>query len=196
MTMKILNMLWIILILVIILIRRYHMKKAGSQTSLKDTPALEAVLMLLWSVSACAIPVIFVFSDWLAFANYPFRIHWILKITGICIFILSIWLLHRSHVDLGRMWSIKVEPEKKGKLVEDGVYKRMRHPMYTAHLIWGVAQLLIFPNFIAGPSALIMFYIIIRLRIPREEKALMEQFGDDYKRYVLRTGCIFPRIVD
>ena len=196
MSREIFDWVWIVLLFTMIITRKYHVKKAGNQASLKDTPVLEAILMAFWGLSACIIPAIFVFSDWLAFTDYPFRIHWILKIVGICIFILSIWLLHRSHIDLGSMWSIKVEPEVKGQLVEGGVYKRMRHPMYTAHLLWGIAQLLFFPNYIAGPSALVIFYIIARLRIPREEKALIEQFGDEYKRYILQTGRIFPKIID
>jgi protein-S-isoprenylcysteine O-methyltransferase Ste14 len=92
------------------------------------------------------------------------------------------------------MWSVKIEPEKNSELIITGVYKRTRHPMYAAHLLWGIAQLLIFPNYIAGPSALLIFLIVIKIRIPREEEALIEQFGNEYKRYISQTGCIFPKL--
>ena len=119
-----------------------------------------------------------------------------LKFISLTVFMLSIWLLHRSHAALGKMWSITVEPKNKTQLVTKGVYKRIRHPMYTAHLVWGTAQLMFFPNYVAGPSALIIFLTIIILRIPREEKALIKEFGEEYERYILQTGRILPKIIN
>lgn len=194
MTQEIFNWIWIILLFVMIVIRKFHEKKAGRPISLKGTPIFEVILMMIWGLAAGILPLFFIFSDWLAFADYPFKMHWILKFISVSIFMLSIWLLHHSHIDLGKMWSLTVEPKKKSDLVATGVYKRIRHPMYTAHLLWGIAQLLFFPNYIAGPLALLLFYAIIRLRVPREEKALIKEFGDEYNRYTKQTGCIFPKI--
>ncbi len=189
------NWAWISLLCAMIITRKFHVKKAGNSASLKDTPLMEAVLMVSWGISASVIPLLIIFTELLTFADYPFNIHRILKFISLIVFMLSIWLLHRSHADLGKMWSLKVEPKNKGRLVTKGVYKRIRHPMYTAHLIWGIAQLMFFPNYIAGPSALIMFLALIMLRIPREEKALIEEFQEEYKRYILQTGCILPKII-
>jgi protein-S-isoprenylcysteine O-methyltransferase Ste14 len=150
--------------------------------------------MVLWGLAAGVMPLLIIFSDWLSFADYSFHIHWILKFIGVSVFILSIWLLNRSHIDLGKMWSLTVEPAKNGELVTAGVYRRIRHPMYTAHVLWGAAQLLFFNNYLAGPSALLLFIIIIRIRVPREEQTLVKKFGDDYKNYTMRTGRFFPRI--
>ena len=195
MTQETFDWIWIILLFVMIVSRKYHEKKAGKPVSLKGTPVLESILMILWGLAAGVIPLIYIFSEWLIFADYAFDIHWILKLTGVFIFVLSIWLLHQSHIDLGKMWSVKVEPEINNELIVTGVYKRMRHPMYSAHLLWGIGQLLIFPNYIAGPSALLIFLIVIKIRIPREEKALIEQFGNDYKRYISQTRCVFPKLI-
>ncbi len=189
------NWIWIFLLFVMIVTRKYHEKKAGRSASLKGTPVLESILMIFWGLAASVLPIIYIFSEWLIYADYVFDIHWILKLTGVFIFVLSIWLLHQSHIDLGEMWSVNVEPEKNSELIVTGVYKRTRHPMYTAHLLWGIAQLLIFPNYITGPPALLIFLIVIKIRIPREEKALTERFGDDYKKYILQTGRIFPKLI-
>lgn len=194
MTEEIFNWIWILLLFVMIIIRKFHEKKAGSPNSLKGTPVFEFILMVLWGLAAGVIPLLFIFSDWLNFADYPFKIHWILKFISVSIFMLSIWLLHHSHIDLGKMWSLTVEPKKKNELIITGVYKRIRHPMYTAHLLWGIAQLLFFSNYIAGPLAFLLFYIIIRTRVPREEQALVKEFGNEYNRYILQTGRFFPKI--
>lgn len=34
--------------------------------------------------------------------------------------------------------------------------------------------------------------MVVRTRI--EERKLIERFGDDYRRYVERTGAFFPRL--
>jgi len=36
--------------------------------------------------------------------------------------------------------------------------------------------------------------IVIAFRTPREEKALIEKFGDEYVAYTQRTGRFFPLI--
>lgn len=194
MTQWVFNWIWILLVFVIIVIRKFHEKKEGKSLSLKGTPFFEFILMVLWGLAAGLIPILIIFSEWLNFADYPFQIPWILKLIGVSIFILSIWLLNQSHIDLGKMWSLTVEPVKNGELATAGVYRRIRHPMYTAHLLWGTAQLLFFSNYIAGPSALLIFCAIIRIRVPREEQALVKKFGNDYTRYTIGTGRFFPRI--
>ena len=73
-----------------------------------------------------------------------------------------------------------------------GVYKRIRHPMYAAHVVWGIAQTLLIPNVIAGTTALLLIVAVLALRVPREERALAERFGEAYRQYVERTGRILP----
>ena len=59
--------------------------------------------------------------------------------------------------------------------------------------VWGVAQTLLLPNFIAGTLALILMVLVIAVRVPREEQAMIEKFGDAYRQYMARTGCIWPK---
>jgi protein-S-isoprenylcysteine O-methyltransferase Ste14 len=119
--------------------------------------------------------------------------HSVFGIIGTVFFLISIWMLHRSHADLGKLWSSTVEPSSKKILVTDGVYKRVRHPMYSAHVLWGIAQILLFPNLIAGPLALLLNFAVMILRVPREERVLLEEFGDEYRQYMKTTGRILPK---
>lgn len=70
----------------------------------------------------------------------------------------------------------------------------VRHPMYSAFWLWALAQALLLPNWIAGPAGLVGFGTLFFLRIGREERLMEETFGDDYRRYVARTGRIVPRL--
>ena len=65
--------------------------------------------------------------------------------------------------------------------------------MYTAHLLWGVAQCVVVPNVVAGPLALVLMTAIMALRVPREERALIDEYGDAYRRYRETTGRLLPR---
>ncbi|MBM3173068.1 MAG: isoprenylcysteine carboxylmethyltransferase family protein, partial [Chloroflexi bacterium] len=79
-------------------------------------------------------------------------------------------------------------------LVSDGVYRYIRHPMYAAHMLWGIAQALLVWNWISGLASLVIFIPLYFLRVTREEKLMLEQFGDGYKSYMNRTGRIIPRL--
>ncbi len=185
--------IWLALFVGITSIRKIHEHRAGLRSSLRGVPFLEATMMLLWGVAAGVLPLIYVFTSWLDFANFPFYEPEALGVSGGLLFGVAIWLLHRSHADLGKRWSPTVEFQDDHELVTDGVYKRIRHPMYAAHVLWGFAQTLLIPNLIAGPLALLLIVAVLARRIPREERAMGEQFGEDYRRYVRRTGRILPK---
>lgn len=193
MSQAIFEWLWLALVVVISAVRKAHERKAGQRTSLKGVPILEAAMLLLWGLAAGVLPLVYMFSPWLDFANLPFDVPEGLGVCGVALFIGAIWLLHRSHADLGKHWSPRVEFKENHGLVTEGVYKRMRHPMYAAHVLWGIAQILLIPNLVAGPLALILLFAVVALRIPREERALGEQFGEAYRRYMKRTGRLLPK---
>jgi protein-S-isoprenylcysteine O-methyltransferase Ste14 len=66
--------------------------------------------------------------------------------------------------------------------------------MYAAFWLWALAQVLLLPNWIAGPAGLVGFGMLFFLRIGREERLMEETFGDEYRQYVARTGRIVPRL--
>jgi protein-S-isoprenylcysteine O-methyltransferase Ste14 len=66
--------------------------------------------------------------------------------------------------------------------------------MYAAHWLWGIAQALLIPNWIAGLSSLVIFIFLYLLRVPREERVMIEHFGDEYREYMKQTGRVLPRL--
>jgi len=137
------------------------------------------------------IPLFYVFSTWLDFANYPLPD--ILGYIGALFFAAGIWLLYRSHDDLGKNWSPVIGIRTKQKLVTNGVYKHIRHPMYAAHMLWAIAQILMLHNWIAGYSFIIFLIPHYLIRVGKEEKTLVSEFGSVYQDYIKRTGRIIPK---
>jgi protein-S-isoprenylcysteine O-methyltransferase Ste14 len=152
----------------------------------------ESVLMAISAAGLGVLPSIYVISNAPQFANYTFRPWqgWI----GAAVFAATLWLFRRTHQDLGRNWSVTLEVREQHTLVTNGVYSRVRHPMYSAFWLWAVAQALLLPNWIAGPAGLVGFGTLFFLRVRREEALMMETFGDEYRRYMARTSRILPGI--
>lgn len=152
----------------------------------------ERVLLLLVFVGGLLLPLIYLVTPLLAFADYTFAspVPW----AGSVIMVLSLWLFFRSHADLGANWSQTLEIRVGHRLVTTGVYASVRHPMYSAILLFSLAQGLLLANWLAGWSALLSVAVMFALRIPREEEMMRDAFGEEYRRYMSRTGRLFPRL--
>jgi len=149
-------------------------------------------MMILAFVGMQALPLVYLFSPWLDFADYrlPSWVGWV----GAAVFMGALYWLWRSHADLGRHWSPAVRILDDHQLVTTGVYRLVRHPMYAAHALWAVAQAMLLHNWIAGPAFLVAFAPFCLVRIPREDQAMLDCFGDAYRAYMARTGRLFPRL--
>lgn len=152
---------------------------------------MEWPLLLLVLAGMQVMPLIYLLTGWLDFADYGLPV-WA-GIAGAVAFIAALLLLWRSHADLGNNFSARLQIGEEHSLVTGGAYRYIRHPMYTAHLLWTIAQALLLQNWVAGPAFLVTLLPLCLLRIPKEEKMMLEHFGDEYRAYTDRTGRLFPR---
>ena len=113
---------------------------------------------------------------------------------GILAMIGALVLFRRTHKALGKMWSVSLDIREKHRLVTTGIYRRLRHPMYSAFWTMALAQALLVPNWIAGPAGLVGFGILFAARIGPEERMMEEAFGDEYRAYRARTARIIPGV--
>ncbi len=138
------------------------------------------------------LPMLYLFTPWLAFADY--RLPAVAPWCGIGVMLVALWLFWRSHADLGQNWSVSLEVCKEHQLVTHGVYRSIRHPMYASIWLFSIAQVLLLPNWLAGWSALVPFAFMYFLRTLREERMMRQFFGEEYVDYMARTGRLFPRL--
>jgi protein-S-isoprenylcysteine O-methyltransferase Ste14 len=139
------------------------------------------------------IPMFYVFTGIPEFAERPFLplVAWL----GVVPAVGSLWLFWRTHKELGRNWSVSLEVRKKHELITHGVYRYVRHPMYSAFFLWAIAQILLLPNWIAGFSGIVGFGMLYSLRVGREERLMLDAFGEEYRAYMERTARIVPWIL-
>lgn len=158
----------------------------------KESPIV-FVGMVLWSV-VLILPFISMFSEMLVVANYESPVG--LRILGVIIFVSGLWVLWRSHLDLADNFSPSLFIRKKHTLVTQGIYRRIRHPMYLSFFMWAAGQALLIENWLAGPLGLLAFGMIYQFRVSREEQQLSKQFGIEYKEYKKRTGRLLPKLTN
>jgi protein-S-isoprenylcysteine O-methyltransferase Ste14 len=150
---------------------------------------LEAALLTLAWV-AFFVPLVWVASPLFAFADYPLRP--VPLVAGIACLAVGLWLFARSHADLGTNWSITLEVREQHQLVTRGIYRTLRHPMYSALLLYSLGQALVVPNWIAGPSYAVAMSLLFAFRLGPEERMMLDEFGKDYEAYRVRTKRLVP----
>jgi protein-S-isoprenylcysteine O-methyltransferase Ste14 len=94
---------------------------------------------------------------------------------------------------MGRHWKMAVTPGQKQVLITDGPFERVRHPIYGYQILLMLASLVVVPT----PPMLVIAIVHLGLMIAKarnEERHLSGTHGDDYARYVERTGRFFPRL--
>ncbi len=188
------NIVFLVGFIVYVTIRGVFERRARiKEKMVRRLDAVEKTLLIFVGVGSLLLPVLYLFTPLLAFADYrlPVFAPWL----GTALMIAALWLFYRSHADLGKNWSVTLELHKGHQLIRRGIYRSIRHPMYMSILLWGLSQGLLLRNWLAGWSALATFSVLYVVRTPREERMMIEFFGEEYLNYMRQTGRIFPRIV-
>lgn len=100
--------------------------------------------------------------------------------------------VHWAQSSLSRNVTTTVITKEHHQLVMEGPYRYLRHPLYTAGLIYFLAMSLATGSWFLLLSILIVGAVLL-MRTPQEEAELIERFGDQYRQYMKRTGRFFPR---
>jgi protein-S-isoprenylcysteine O-methyltransferase Ste14 len=176
----------------IVVIRAPHGHRSRSVRVAKNRKGtLENILLIIAGVSFF-LTLLWIATPLLAFADYP--LHPALFVAGTLLLAFGIWLLYRSHAELGTNWSVTLQIRDQHTLVTHGVYRWVRHPMYLALLIIAAGQALALPNWLAGPAYLVVLLLLVSLRLGPEERMMREQFGKVYDAYAATTKRLIPGV--
>lgn len=165
---------------------------APLETETAKIDRMEKVLLIATGIGMILLPLVALYSPFLDFALYQTTV--IALLAGVIVVVPGLYVFYRSHIDLGAYWSPTLELRKGHELVKTGVYRHVRHPMYTAIFLICIAQALLLQNWLAGIAGLLAFSTLYVLRVQREEQLMIEKFGDDYHAYAERTPRIVPTL--
>jgi protein-S-isoprenylcysteine O-methyltransferase Ste14 len=166
-------------------------KRTAVRKSLRDLR--ERVILLIGFVGLLFVPIVYVATGFPAEAERPFSP--VVAFLGIICLAGALWVFFRSHAELGRNWSISLEMRSNHRLVQTGVYRFVRHPMYSSFFLQGLAQFLLLPNWVAGGAGLVGAFILYIFRFRREESMMIENFGDEYRVYMRQTKRLVPWLI-
>ena len=72
------------------------------------------------------------------------------------------------------------------KIVDTGIYSVVRHPQYSAFILWAIGAMLLFQNWIViilGLPVILLTYFDMM----REDKRLIQKFGKPYQEYMKKV---------
>ncbi len=111
----------------------------------------------------------------------------LLLIAGTCVNL-------KGRRDLGKNWANQVTLYTHQQLVEHGVYKYIRHPLYSSIIAMFYGACLVYPNYLAFLSTSLIFVPFMIYRAKQEEKLLTQNLSG-YTDYRKRTGMFIPKII-
>lgn len=165
--------------------RAKRVRIVSHRRSPAETIGLAAALLGL-----AILPAIYVATGIPKAADYP--AHAWAVVVGSLLYIAAMWIFRRTHKELGRNWSITLEIRDQHKLICDGPYALVRHPMYTSFMLMGLGQAFLLSNWAVGLAGLVGFAVLFLLRVDKEEHMMLENFGPQYRSYMDKTKRIIP----
>ncbi|OFZ86324.1 MAG: hypothetical protein A3F74_07235 [Betaproteobacteria bacterium RIFCSPLOWO2_12_FULL_62_58] len=104
----------------------------------------------------------------------------------------GLWLFWYSHCTIGHYWSIQVQLKKAHRLITDGPYRYIRHPLYTALFLGYLGTALALQSWmlVAWFPAFVASYLLFA---KEEEKVMESGFGEAYRAYRRQAGMFLPK---
>lgn len=172
--------------------RRKADKDSGEKISRKvdGTPMMVAIriggLMLWFSPLAYLIN-----PQWMAWSKLGLS-EWV-RWLGVGIGVLCVFGIYWLFSSIGSGITPTSATRTEHKLVTNGIYRYIRHPLYTVGSSMFISFGMMADNWFIAALGILTF-ILMAIRTPKEESNLIEKFGDEYREYMKRTGRFLPKL--
>jgi protein-S-isoprenylcysteine O-methyltransferase Ste14 len=161
--------------------------------ALQDPSSLRLVLVLRLVSLLVILPMLLymVQPDWVRWAkmDLPIWLRWF----GVVLACVCVPLLVWVFTSIGQNITPTHATRHGHRLVTEGLYRWIRHPLYSVGTLLCVALCLITSLWTLAVGMLFPLGILF-WRVPLEEQRLIEQFGDEYRVYMQRTGRFLPKL--
>lgn len=174
----------------------YFRKKADKETGEKISRQVDGSAMMnfikIGGLILWLSPFAYLINPaWMAWSKVglPEWVRWLgvgLGVVGVC----GVYWLFSS---IGSGITPTSGTRKEHKLVTRGIYKYIRHPLYTFGSLLIVSFGVMADNWFIGTFGVLAF-TLMAIRTPKEEANLIAKFGDEYRDYMKRTGKFLPKV--
>jgi protein-S-isoprenylcysteine O-methyltransferase Ste14 len=127
---------------------------------------------------------------WAQTATWASDLRWAAAALAVAFYIMSLY----SWLVLGRHWSMAIVPGQTSRLVTSGVYRWVRHPIYSLSMGLMLASVVVLPTI---PMAVVacLHLIALNRKAQYEERHLGKSFGPAYAEYCRHVGRFWPRFL-
>jgi len=169
---------------------RHQIGWKASWPAMKQHP-LDTALLIGLSICWLSAVVLYVGAAQLV-ATFALPIFDWLRWCGVGSAVSGLALLYWADQCLGQNLSVTLKIREGHTLVTHGPYRWVRHPAYTATLLYSLSMGWITANRLLAAMFFLPMFGLIALRVGREERMMLGQFGDEYRRSMARTGRFLP----
>jgi protein-S-isoprenylcysteine O-methyltransferase Ste14 len=133
------------------------------------------------------------FWDWIYFITQPALIQPVFLLLGVISGLAGVILAMKASSVIDVSTVADMRTDRKAELITDGIYSRIRHPLYLATILVFSALALVYPFPVVIVFSLSLIgYTMIGAYF--EERKLLKHYGDEYIEYMKTAGFILPRI--
>jgi protein-S-isoprenylcysteine O-methyltransferase Ste14 len=166
-------------------------KESGEKVSRKvdGAPMMTAIKiggLILWLS-----PFVYLINpNWMAWSKLglPESLRW----AGVGFGVLCVFGIYWLFSSIGSGITPTSGTRKEHKLVTNGIYRYIRHPLYTFGSSLFISFGMMADSWFIATLGILTF-ILMAIRTPKEEANLIEKFGDEYREYMKRTGRFLPK---
>lgn len=119
-----------------------------------------------------------------------------ISILGIILLLLAAILRRHSIKTLGDQWAIHATVSSKlpgeVKLIETGIYKYIRHPIYLTYIIDLFGLCFLFNSYYTIILVFLLNIVSYIIRAKKEESESKRRLGKKYEDYIQKTWFLFP----
>lgn len=163
----------------------FGMKRAKkSETAWEHAQHFVPVVLAFWLLFERHWPVL----DMRLFAESP-GVLW----AGMLVTALGVGIGVWARLSLGTNWSSMVTLKKGHELVRTGLYRWIRHPIYTGILLAFLGTELI-QGRVRGLLGFVILWLSFYFKARREENFLRQEFGEGFEEHARHTGMFLPKL--
>jgi protein-S-isoprenylcysteine O-methyltransferase Ste14 len=118
----------------------------------------------------------------------------VLGVVGIALLLTGILIRWTAISTLGPYFTRTVTILEGHRIVRNGLYKHLRHPSYTGCLLGDMGLGIALSNWLSLVIIFMPTLAATLYRISIEERALLENFGDEYLEYAKGTKRLLPKL--
>lgn len=186
---------WLGVAVMIVRVRRHARRVVG----VVPEQSLERVMGLAWIPIVAAWIALPWLAEWrpqsgFAVPEWARVTGWYALLRGVAavVAVLCLGATIKCWARMGKDWRMAVTGEPSQPLITDGLFARIRHPIYAFSVLLMLCTMVILPTLPMLAAGLAHIALMV-LKARNEERHLLTHHGAAYARYLAQTGRFIPR---